>query len=115
MNKIFADSEEKYVKSVVLYLNPAEFTGPTALMGAVSPVYIYADQDYTQKIDRDTLVQMFVKERIVVEMNGGSEDVIVAIPMGIVGSLNYAMLIITDLSEGTTINAYSEEYTGEVE
>ena len=47
MNKIFAKSEEKYVKNVVVY-------------GKASDSYVYEDSAYTKKLDKDTISRLFL-------------------------------------------------------
>lgn len=47
MNKIFAKSEEKYVKNVVIY-------------GKASDSYVYEDSACTKKLDKDTVSRLFL-------------------------------------------------------
>lgn len=47
MNKIFANSEEKYVKNVVIY-------------GKASDSYVYEDSACTKKLDKDTVSRLFL-------------------------------------------------------
>lgn len=47
MNKIFANSEEKYVKNVVVY-------------GKASDSYVYEDSACTKKLDKDTVSRLFL-------------------------------------------------------
>ena len=48
MNKIFATSEEKFVKTVILYTKNSD-------------VYLYEDRDCTVKIDKDALKNLGIK------------------------------------------------------
>lgn len=47
LNNIYSDSEEKYVKTVILYGHTDN--------------YVYADAEHTQKIDKDTLLNLCLK------------------------------------------------------
>lgn len=47
MNKIFANSEEKYVKNVVIY-------------GKASDSYVYEDSACTKKLDKNTVSRLFL-------------------------------------------------------
>lgn len=47
LNNIYSDSEEKYVKTVILYGHTDN--------------YVYADAEHTQKIDKDTLLILCLK------------------------------------------------------
>lgn len=47
MNKIFANSEEKYVKNVVIY-------------GKASDSYVYEDRACTKKLDKNTVSRLFL-------------------------------------------------------
>lgn len=47
MTKIFADAEEKYVKNVILYGHTDN--------------YLYTDAEHTQKVDKDTVMNLCKK------------------------------------------------------
>lgn len=53
MSKIFANSEEKFLKSVVLY-------------GKASDNYVYFDDTYANKVDKDTLFNLCNKKLVTV-------------------------------------------------
>lgn len=56
MDKIFADSEEKFVKAVVLYGKPSD-------------KYLYTDEACTQKLAKDDLFNLAIKG-VVVKYDG---------------------------------------------
>ena len=47
MNKIFANSEEKYVKNIMIY-------------GKANDSYVYEDSACTKKLDKDTVSRLFL-------------------------------------------------------
>lgn len=95
MTKIFADAEEKYVKTVVLYGH--------------SDNYLYADESHTEKIDKSTLLDLCLKgvtvkyesayyPPVLFKENAGAIEVVIATSIG--------------SGTSTSVTLYSEEHSG---
>lgn len=91
---IYATAEEKYVKNVVLYAK----TGDN---------YLYADSTHTQKIDKDTLMNLLIKGVIVLYEGAYYTPV-----MFKDNTTNVSATIATNIATGasTSVVLYSEEY-----
>ena len=80
MTKIFADAEEKFVKTVALYGH--------------SDNYLYVDESHAEKIDKDTLLDLCLKGMAVINYesayytpvlfkeNSGAIEVVIATSIG---------------------------------
>lgn len=97
MKKIFSDSEEKYLRSVVLYGH--------------SDNYLYSDEKHTLKIDKDTLFNLCIKGLVVVFMdNTYYKPVFFKENSG-----HVEVTIATNVSSGASTSKilYSEEYSAD--
>lgn len=95
MNKHFATSEEKFLKGVELYVNSSNV--------------LCADADGEVTVDKATVVNLFVKNLLVLVVSGAKY---VPVALDVTGT--YAD--VTYLAEGsqaavTAAHAYSKEYT----
>lgn len=98
MNKHFATSEEKFLKGVELYVNSSDF--------------LCADADGEVTVDKATVVNLFVKNLLVLVVSG-----VKYVPVALNASDTYAD--ITYLTEGsqsavTAAHAYSKEHVSYV-
>ena len=91
----YADSEEKYVKSYVLY-------------GKTSDDYVYADSKHTKKIDMESLMNILKKGAVV--LYEGAYYTPVSFKDN---STSVSLTIATNIATGasTSITLYSEEYS----
>lgn len=62
LNKIFAKSEERFVKTVTLFINADD----------EDDVYIYVDPDYTEAVTSDVLMNLYKKGLIMLDFGGRS-------------------------------------------
>lgn len=99
MNKIFADAEEKFVKTVVLY-------------GKSADNYLYTDEDCTEanRVDKDTLMNMCLKGSTI------CYDETYYTPVSFKeDSGHVAVTIATNIatSASTSVTLYSKEYSAD--
>lgn len=96
MNKIYADSEEKWVKTVVLYGHTDK--------------YLYEDADHTTKVDKDTAMNLCLKGVKIMYSDAYYMPVFFKEESGYV-----AVTIATTIASSTSASVvlYSEEYTEE--
>lgn len=94
---IYADAEEKYVKSVVLY-------------GKASDNYVYADSACKEKIDKATLMNLLLKGVLV--LYGGSYYAPIAFKDN---TTNVSLTIATNVAAtgSSSVTIYSSEYTAD--
>ena len=94
MDKIYADSENKYVKNTVLYVRDTD-------------EYAYLDEAFTEKVDRDTLFNLCVNG-VLIQKN---TDVFIPYCFTIPGR-DYLTIKFGNGSSSNT--AYSMEYSSKV-
>lgn len=94
MNKVFSNSEEKWVKTVILY--------------AHSDNYLYTDEAHTEKIDKDTLLDLCLKGVTVMYEEGYYTPVSFKEESG---HLTVTIATAIDASSSASVKLYSSEYS----
>lgn len=59
MDRIYANSEEKFVKTTILYISEDEVNSDQS--GSIITAYAYEDPECTRKVDSATLEDLFFK------------------------------------------------------
>lgn len=97
MKKIFEDAKDKNVAGTYVYVK-------------ASDTYAYADVACTEKIDADTLMDLFLKGAVIVDTAVNYKPISAANASGVV-SLVYVKAGTSNAATLTTI--YSEEHSAE--
>lgn len=99
MTCIYADAEEKYVKTVVLY-------------GKNSDNYLYTDSACTTKLDKDTLMNLCLKG-VTVLYEGAYYVPFTFKDDTSAGATSVTIATVVNTSSSASVTLYSEEYTAD--
>lgn len=101
-NKIYDDLHDDHVSAIFVYIDDEK--------------YICADPDCTERLDAETVKELFIKRKAIGKFKG--DDACLGIPVGLyvneTGSVQVSILS-TDFSTGALLGTwvYSKEYVAE--